>query len=351
VAIKQNIEGVLFLWLGMKAVWYERYGAAKDVLKFGDVRDPEVGKGEVLVRVSFSGVNPADEKRRKGILQSPIQGFGMIIPHNDGAGVIEKVGEGVPSSRVGERVWVYEAAMAKRLGTAAEFVALPQEQAVPLPSGASFESGASLGTPAMTAHRCVFSGGPVKGQTILVSGGAGAVGNDAIQLAKWGGARVITTVGSPEGAAVASKAGADHVVNHRTEDVVQRVREITGAEEGEVDRVVEVELGGNLKQDVSILKPQGVIASYASDAVGEPIFPFYTLFANNPVFQLVYVYTMSGDAHRTAISDINSCLESGALIPNIGKVYALSETVQAHEAVENGSVVGKVLVRIRDSSA
>lgn len=267
----------------------------------------------------------------------------MVIPHNDGSGIIEAVGEGVSLSRIGERVWIYEAALAKPFGTAAEYVAVSQDLAVAMPDHTSFELGASLGVPAMTAHRCLFSNGPVSGKNILVTGGAGSVGNYAIQLAKWGGARVISTVSSEEKAKIAKKAGADRVINYKVENVAEIIRDETSG--SGVDRIVEVALGANLMQDIEALKPEGTIAAYSSDAVREPVFPWSKLFSKNPVYQFVLVYTMSKQAHAQAISDINKCLEKKAITPNIGKVFPLEETPSAHEAVENGSIIGKILVK------
>ncbi|HEY1322078.1 MAG TPA: NADPH:quinone reductase, partial [Streptosporangiaceae bacterium] len=200
----------------MRAALYRDMGEAAEVFQVEEVDRPEPGPGEVLVRVHASGVNPTDYKARSGAVPRPIDDF--QIPHQDGAGVIEAVGAGVDPRRVGERVWLWLAAAGRRWGTAAEWTALPARQAVPLPDGASFELGASLGVPAMTAHYCLFSDGPVNGQTVLVAGGAGAVGHFAIELAKRAGARVVTTVSSPDKAALAEKAGADLVVNYRSPD-------------------------------------------------------------------------------------------------------------------------------------
>jgi NADPH:quinone reductase len=326
----------------MKAVWYEKFGEARDVLKYGDFPMPQAKPGEVLVRLSYSGVNPSDVKRRRGT-GAMATSYPKVIPHNDGSGIIESAGDG-SLSRVGERVWIYEAQINRPLGTAAEYAVVPKELAVPLARKADMAFAASLGVPAMTAHRCVFSGGPVKNQTILVSGGAGSVGNFAIQLAKWGGAQVVTTVSSKEKGDVALKAHADHVINYKEENVVSRVMEITGGKG--LDRVVEVSLGTNLAEDIQMMKPNGVIAAYASDAVREPVFPFYTLFQKNIQVYCMLVYTMGREAHLAALTDISSCLEQGVFVPNLGKTYPLTETVKAHEDVESGKSIGKVLVKI-----
>lgn len=327
----------------MNAAWYERTGPAREVIQYGQMETPEAGPGEVLVRVYASGVNPSDVKRRSGLRGAAMQ-FPRIIPHQDGAGVIEAVGSGVPASRVGERVWIYEAQLGRSFGTAAEFIALPAEQAVPLPDPITFAQGACLGVPAMTAHRCVFADGPVTGQVVLVAGGAGAVGHYAVQLAKWGGAEVIATVSSAEKAGVARLGGADHVVNYRTEDVARQVLDLTGGQG--VDRIVEVSFGQNLPHNLAVLKPNGVIATYASDAEPEPKLPFYQLMLKNITAHFVLVYVMSKAAHQQAKEDINRCLEQGLLKHQIARQFPLAEVVQAHEAVESGQMIGNVIVEV-----
>ena len=199
----------------MRAVWYEAYGPAKEVLKFGEIETPGPGAGEVRVRLHASGANPSDYKARlgsRGEMRWP-----RVIPHSDGAGVIESVGEGVDASRAGERVWIYNGQWERSYGTAAEFIVVPERQAVPLADSVDFAQGACLAIPAMTAHRALFLDGPIAGQTALVTGGAGAVGRYGVQLGKWGGATVIATVSSDEKAEIALDAGADHVVNYRDE--------------------------------------------------------------------------------------------------------------------------------------
>ena len=244
----------------MKAALYSRSGPAAEVLRVEEVDRPQPGPGEVLVRVRASGVNPTDHKARSGAVPRPINGF--QVPHQDGAGIIEAVGAGVNPGRVGERVWLWLAAAGRQWGTAAEWTVVPERQAVPLPDGASFDLGASLGVPAMTAHYCVFSDGPVTGQTVLVAGGAGAVGHFSIELAKRDGARVVATVSSPEKAALAEKAGADLVVNYRSPDAAQQVRAFAPA----VDRVIEVALGANLALDLALARPGTTIVTYAAEA-------------------------------------------------------------------------------------
>ncbi|HEV7666756.1 MAG TPA: NADPH:quinone reductase, partial [Chloroflexota bacterium] len=233
----------------MRTAWYERQGEPDEVLVVGQLERPRLEAGEVLVRVHASGVNPSDTYGRRGS-QAPMA-FPRIIPHQDGAGVIEDIGQGVPRERIGERVWVYEATLNRPGGTAAEYTTVPAQRAVRLPESVSFDAGACLGIPALTAHRALFADGPVAGQTVLVTGGAGAVGSAAIQLAKWAGAgTIIATVSSDDKARVAREAGADHVVNYRTQDVAAEIRRITsevdaGAGWG-VDRIVDVDFGANL---------------------------------------------------------------------------------------------------------
>ena len=325
----------------MQAAYYERLGAAREVFHVGEIDTPQVGPGEVCVRVHASGINPSDVKRRSG-WSAPGMAFPRIIPHQDGSGVITAVGQGVPASRVGERVWLYEAQLGRPFGTAAEWVMLPSTQAVRLPDNTDFDVGACLGVPAMTAHRCVFADGPVAGQTVLVTGGAGAVGFYAVQLAKWGGATVIATVSSPEKAAIARTAGADHVVNYRTDDVVAQMLSLTGG--NGVDRIVEVAFGHNLAVSHRILKPSGVIASYSSTDSRELQLPYYALSAKNITVHFVLVYAMSQAAHQAAARDITTCLESGVFQPLLLHHFSWRDIVAAHEAVESGQAVGKVLV-------
>lgn len=326
----------------MRAAWYESIGEARAVIRVGDLPDPEPGPGEVLVRVRASGVNPHDVKKRLG-KRAPMQ-FPRIVPHNDGAGVIERVGPGVPPGRVGERVWVHSAQWQRPSGTAAEYVALPAGFAWPLPEGTSFAEGAALGIPAMTAHRAVFADGSVYGRRVLVQGGAGAVGYYAIQFAKTAGAEVLATVSGPEKAAVAREAGADHVIDYRREDVASRVRAVTGG--AGVDRIVEVDFGRNLDVDRAVLVTNGVIAAYASEGDPTPTLPFYPMMAAGITARLVLVFVMPEDALRQAAADTSAMLARGALRHRIAARFPVDRTAEAHEAVEGGAAVGKVVVEI-----
>ncbi|MCX7891472.1 MAG: NADPH:quinone reductase [Burkholderiales bacterium] len=329
----------------MRAAFYEAKGPARAVLRVGERPAPEPAPGEVRVRVHVSAVNPSDTKARGGYRGNVTMPFPLVIPHQDGAGVIDKVGPGVDPARVGERVWVYEANLGRPFGTAAELTTVPAHKAVRLPDGVGFETGACLGIPAMTAHRCVLADGPVAGRTVLVQGGAGAVGYYAVQIAKLGGARVIATVSRDEQAGRAREAGADAVVNYKAEDVAARVRAITGVEAG-VDRVIEVAFGVNVRTDVALLKPNGVIAAYASDAVHEPQIPFWPMLAKDLTVRFVLVYAMPRQAHDEAASFITDALARGALRHQIFRVFPLDEIAAAHEATEAMANVGKVLVRI-----
>lgn len=318
----------------MRAAWYEDFGAANAVIKTGEQETPTAGPGEVLVKVTCSGINPVDVKRRAGGRGEMTDD--RVIPHFDGAGVIEESGQ---------RVWLYECQWQSASGTAAEYVTVPEHLAVPLPDSTSFEEGACLGVPALTAHRCVYGDGSVDGKTILVTGGAGAVGNYAIQFAKLGGASVITTVSSDEKAKLAAEAGADHIVNYKAENVTEAVMGITG--NAGVDRIVEVEFGGNIDTSIAVLKVNGVIATYASDAIKEPQVPFYQLIYKNIVVRHELVFIMPDEAKKQAVADISKWLADGSLTHHVGQTFTLEDCSAAHEAVERGAY-GKVLLRITD---
>jgi NADPH:quinone reductase len=327
----------------MRAAWYEASGPAREVIRIGEVPRPEPGPGEVLVRVHASGVNPSDTKRRAGWRKEPLA-FPQIIPHSDGAGMIEAAGGGVDASRVGERVWLWNAQRGRAAGTCADYVALPQAQAVPLPQSTGFIEGACLGVPAGTAHFAVLADGPLVGQTVLVQGGAGAVGDYAVQWAKRGGARVIATVGSDAKAALAQASGADATVNRRAEDVVQRVLALTDGHG--VDRIVEVDFGANLEQDVALIRPNGVIASYSSTACPEPVLPYYPLAYKGVTLRLVQAYILPEPARALAIADIAEALQDGGLQHRIAAVFPLPETAAAHELLESGAATGNVVVTL-----
>jgi NADPH2:quinone reductase len=326
----------------MKAVWYENIGPAKDVLMVGDMATPAADANEVLVRIKASGVNPSDVKTRAGARGS--MAFDRVIPHSDGAGIIEVVGADVDPGRVGERVWIWNGAWKRPLGTCAEYIAVPAEQAVSLPTNTSFEQGACLGIPASTAYFGVFADGEVTGKTILVTGGAGAVGHYAIQFAKYGGATVITTVSGADKAAHAKTAGADHIINYKKENVSEQILEITKGEG--IDRVVEVEFGGNLKHVLPALNADAVIATYGSMADPTPSLPFYELMFKSITVRTFIVYILSEKARLMTIIGISEALESGKIKHAIAKSFPLENTDEAHLAVEAGNIVGNVVIAI-----
>jgi NADPH2:quinone reductase len=325
----------------MRAVWYERNGAA-DVLHIGEMPDPMPGPGEVRVRIITSGINPSDWKRRQGLTRH--MEFPRVIPHQDGAGVIDRVGPGVPASRLGERVWLYQSQIGRPFGTAAEYTVQPAARAVPLPPNTGFAEGAGLGVPAMTAHRCVCTDGPVAGKTVLVTGGAGAVGHYAIQLAKLHDAQVIATVSSDQKAQIALAAGADHTINYRTEDTVQRLRDLTGS--AGVDHIVEVDFAGNFQVSREILRDNGVLAVYAAGVAPQPPIPLQFK-ASNITVRFVLVYDMPEPAKEAAVQEITQLLERGKLQHLAGPHFPLESARQAHQAVEGGAI-GKVVLEVAE---
>ncbi len=330
----------------MKAVWYDDNGPAREVLRTGDLPKPELQATEVLVRIHATAVNPSDTKSRSGAgVRS--NAFPRVIPHQDGAGVIEAVGEGVDASRVGERVWVYEAQLGRPFGCAAEYTAVPAVNAIRLPDTTGFDEGACLGVPALTAHYCVTADGPLTGQVVLVTGGAGAVGFYAIQFAKFEGATVMATVRTEEQAEVARQAGADHIIYRLNEDVVQRVADITGIQTGRgIDRIIDVAFGANLETSLKVLKPNGVIATYASDQIPVATVPVWPLVGLNATVRFVLVYLMSRQAHDNAIAAVTAALKNKTLKHHIGRRFTLDQIVDAHEALESGEVVGKIVMTI-----
>jgi NADPH2:quinone reductase len=328
----------------MLAAWYEKKGAAREVLRVGELLEPEPVEGEVRVRVHASGVNPTDVKARAGRSGSTALAFARVIPHQDGAGVIDSIGKGVDPARLGERVWIYEAQWQRPTGTCARYVTVPEEQAVPLPEGTDFAEGACLGIPAITAHACLFGDGPIAGKTVLVQGGAGAVGFYAAQLARLGGARTIVTVGSPKQDRMVRGAGLTDVIDRKREDVQEAVLRLTGGRG--VDRIVEVALGANLEADAAMLAPSGTIAAFASDGDPERPLLFRPLLLKNATIRFVLVYLVSREAHRQAARDLTAHLSAGALKHSIARRLPLASIVEAHEAMEAGHLDGKVIVEV-----
>jgi NADPH:quinone reductase len=335
----------------VRAISYSRPGGP-DVLDLVDRPVPEPGPGEVRVRLAFSGVNPTDWKSRS----TADPGSGGKTPNQDGAGTVDAVGAGVEPALVGERVWVWEAAYQRAFGTAAEYTVVPARQAVLLGPDVSFELGAALGIPFLTAHRCLtvaeslpdrLSPGSLTGRTVLVQGGAGAVGNAAIQLARWADATVITTVSSPRKAQLAAAAGACHVIDYRQQDVVAEIRKI--APHG-VDTIVEVSAAVNAGADAQVIGMHGAVAMYADDGGAEVTVPVRLQMGPNARWQFVLVYTEPARAKALAVEDVNAALLDGAV--RVGEdaglplhVFPLGETAKAHSAVQDGAV-GKVLIDV-----
>jgi NADPH:quinone reductase len=325
----------------MRAAYYETNGAAREVLRVAELETPQPGRGEVRVRLAASGVNPSDVKSRAGLTRKIA--FPRVIPHSDGAGEIDRVGEGVSPSRVGERVWVWNGQWRRPFGTAAESIVLPSEQAAPLPANISMEAGACFGIPAYTAYQAVLLTGVEDGSTVLVAAGAGAVGHYAIQFAKKRRATVITTVSSAAKAEIARRAGADHVIDYKREDVGERVMAVT-AKRG-VDAVIEVDLAANARLLPNVLAPNGVVAIYGSGAPDATI-PFHFLLQNSIALKFFLVYLMPQEQRTRATAEITRMLERGELIHNVAQTFDLTDIVAAHEAVESGKAMGNVVVRV-----
>ena len=335
----------------MRAITYTEAGGP-DVLKLVERPVPDPAPGEVRVRVAFSGVNPTDWKSRSKDAPGP----DGKIPNQDGSGTVEAVGEGVDPALVGQRVWIWEAAYQRPFGTAAEYTVVPARQTVLLGPDASFELGAALAIPFVTAHRCLtvaeslpdrIGPGSLSGHTVLVQGGAGAVGNAAIQLARWADATVVTTVSSPAKAQLAAAAGADHVIDYRQEDVVAEVRKI--APNG-VDAIVEVDPGRNAAIDAQVVALLGSVAMYAGDADTRVTLPVRSQMAANARWQFVLVYTEPARAKALAVEDVNAAVLDGAI--RVGRehglplhVFPLADAAEAHRAVQDGAV-GKVLIDV-----
>jgi NADPH:quinone reductase len=324
----------------MKAAWYEKPGAARDVLVVGNMDDPQPSAGEVRIRVAFSGINPGDVKKREDAF-----GVGMpyprVIPHSDGSGTVDEVGEGVSRDWIGRRVWCYGAQSYRPFGTAAQYTVVPLRLVVPLPKGVPLDQGACLGIPGITAHRAVHVGGSINGKTVLVQGGAGAVGACAVQLAHQAGARVIATCRAESDKEIASRAGADEVLL-TGDKVAERIRALVP--DG-VDHIVEVAFGANIKADTEMLAQAGSIATYATN----------TPMPETPVWQLVFVNArlffvgsddVPAEAKIDATRDINKALEAGWKGLDIAEVVPVDEIARAHELVEHSAKPGRMIVAI-----
>ena len=326
----------------MRAAFYTEQGPAREVLKVGEQPKPEPGPGEVRVRLRTSGVNPSDWKARRGGsgrgLAAP-----LVIPHSDGAGDIDVVGPGVPVSRIGERVWIWNGQWKRASGTAAQYIALPSAQAVPLPQNTDYASGACLGIPALTALQAFRLAQVQRESVVLVSGGAGAVGHYAGQFAKLRGARVLATVSGDAKAAHAREAGADSVINYRTEDVGARVKALTNGRG--VDAVIEVDLTANAKLLPAVLRPHGVAVVYGTGAA-EASIPALWLMLNSATLRLFLIYDLSAADRAAVLDEINTLLVQGRLVHAVGQRFPLDKIAEAHEAVERGAVIGNVVLDI-----
>ena len=324
----------------MRAVWYDRQGMAADVLQVGEIAAPDPGPGEVRVRVSRSGVNPGDTKKRRGWLGSPMP-FPRVIPHSDAAGVVESVGQGVGPGRVGRRVWVYGAQSYRPFGTAAQLTVVPGDQAVDLPDGVSDDLGACLGIPGITAHRAVFGDGPVGGLIVLVQGVLGGVGSLAAQLARWGGATVIGTVLRHGDLAQVPGELVTHAVALDGPDPAGAIRALAP---GGVDRIVEVAFSDNADLDAAVVRNQAVIAAYATRHE-RPGFAFWPMLFSNITITLLGSDDFPATAKRQAAADLTAAAETGALSVPLDVLLPLEQAAQAHDRVDAGAR-GRVLLAI-----
>ena len=323
----------------MRAAYYETNGAARDVLRVGEVETPSPGPGEVRVRIAASGVNPSDVKAREG--RTRRIAFPQVIPHSDAAGIIDAVGSGVSPSRVGERVWTWNGQWKRAFGTAAQYITVPEALAVRLPDHTSFAEGACLGIPAMTAAHAVAVSDLGPGGTALVSGGAGGVGHYALQFAKTAGATVITTVSSEDKAKLARAAGADHVIDYKRENVGERVMTLTGGRG--VDAVIELDLAANARLLPGVAHARTKVVVYGTGAMIAEIPAQFLLTSAIPI-QFIFVYELTPTERAAALAMIARMLEARQLLHNVAATFPLDDIVAAHEAVEQGRVAGNVVV-------
>ncbi len=329
----------------MKAIIYEKFGHASDVLTLEEIADPVPAPGEVLVKVLTSGVNPSDVKMRAGsrpgITKPP---FPKIIPHSDGAGVIKAVGEGIDKKRIGQPIWIWNGQWQRPFGTAAELITIPEQQVVPMPKNLSMEEGAILGIPGLTAIHAVLGFGPIANKKILISGGAGTVGRLAIQFAKFSGAYVIATAHGEKSSTRARDAGADVVLDYRAENLAEQVLNETSGKL--IDHIVEVEFGNNIATNTAIIKEHGRIVSYGSALNMTPEFPFYPLMFKSVTISLILVYLLTDSERKLAISNLNNLLNNHSINFDIYKTFSLRECAKAHEVVEAGNRAGSVILTI-----
>ncbi|MBZ8119724.1 NADPH:quinone reductase [Roseovarius sp. LXJ103] len=325
----------------MRAASYARFGAASDVLEITEIEMPTPGPGEVRVRLAFSGVNPSDAKARAGARPGVTKpAFPRIIPHSDGAGEIDAVGAGVDAARIGSRIWIWNGQWQRAFGTAAQFICLPSAQAVDIPSSVSLETGATLGIPGLTAAQVVFGGGDIAGKTLLISGGAGAVGHNAVQLAKWGGAKVIATARGA-GLARALEAGADSALDYTNADLAAEILEASG---GGIDRAIEVEFGANIPLLAEVMRPLGTIAAYGSGAEMMPTLPFGPFLFKALKIDITLIYLLPEAERAVIIERLHSALTTDALRPAIQAVLPLENCAEAHDAVMTPGRSGAILL-------
>lgn len=324
----------------MRAAYYETNGSAREVLRVGEIETPKPAPGELRVKLRTSGVNPSDVKSRAGATRKIA--FPRVVPHSDGAGEVDAVGDGVPQSRIGEKVWIWNGQWKRAYGSAAEYIVLPAQQAVKLPPNASFDDGACLGIPAMTASHAVALAGATKGTTILVAGGAGAVGQYAIQFAKAEGATVITTVSSEQKAALARKLGADHVIDYKRENVGESVMAVT-ANKG-ADTIIEVDLSANARLIPAVLRPSGSVIVYGTGP--DVQLPALFCLVNQIRLQFMLIYDITAQERTRAVSAITRLLEAGRLTNLVAQKFPLADIVKAHEAVEQGKAVGNIVIEM-----
>jgi NADPH2:quinone reductase len=326
----------------MKAAWYSQNGPAHEVLVVGELPMPAPQSGEVLVELHTSGVNPSDVKSRAG---RPVES-GIVVPHSDGAGIIVDVGAGVPAERVGERVWIWNGQWKRPMGTAAEYIAVPQGQAVPLPSDLGFDAAACLGIPALTALHAVHCAGDLQGRCVLVTGAGSAVGHYVTQLARARGARVLGTAGSPARRDHAVAAGAAHVIDYKREALAERVKELTAGSGADVIIDLDFSSMARLLRE-GVLKPHGRYVGYGSNQRGEVPVDIRTLLWSSLELRFFLVYDLLPQERQAAIAELGALLEAGSLVHAVGAVFPLSDIVAAHQAVETGDRVGNVVVRTR----
>ena len=327
----------------MRAIGYNKFGTAAQVLKTTQLPDPAPGQGDVVVKLAYSGVNPSDVKSRMGGrpgIGKPA--FDFIVPHSDGSGVVTDVGAGVDPTRIGQRVWIWNGQWGRALGTMAEYIAVPSAQAVHLPDEISLEAGATFGIPGLTAAQCVLGGDDVKDKTVLISGGAGAVGHFAVQIAKWAGAQVIATA-SPKNWGHVQAAGADHVLDYNSAELSEQIRALCP---NGVDRSVELEFGSNISLLAKIMRPLGTIAAYGSAIDLKPSIPFGPLLFKALKIDITLIYILDDAPRHNAIDSLHQAFADGALMPSIDEIYEFEACVQGHEKVEQAGRRGASLIKL-----